>query len=302
MTPQEIAALPSGTIMDRAVCISLTFNRFGITKQLPKSAYQVDADKDRTKAQKYILDAKELKALVSLDNEISHWVRDDIALPSPMFKNGIYLVPMELVGLIEKKLAEYKAKRDLLVRAFVNAYPQMIEDSKKALNGQFNPLDYPPADAIASYFGMTWQYIGYGVPGQLESVNKEIYSREQQKAEARVADATEQIIATLRLSLKGLVDHMVERLSPDADGKPKVFKSSLVGNMTEFLATAKQRNITGDVEFDKLADQAASIMNGVDIKTLKDNKSVRDYVLKGMETIKGQMDLLVTTKTRFVRE
>lgn len=302
MTPQQIAALPSGTVMDKAVCISLTFNRFGITKQLPQSAYQVDADKSMTKAQKYILDAKELKDLVSLDGEIRSWLANDIALPSPMFKNGIYLVPMELVGVIEKKLAEYRAKRDLLVRAFVAAYPTMIEKAKVALNGQFNALDYPPAEAIGTYFAMEWQYIGYGVPGQLEAVSKEIFDREQKKAEQRVQDATQQIIDTLRLSMKQLIDHMVERLTPDADGKPKQFKYTLVDNMTEFLATVKARNITGDGQLDDLADKAAEIMNGVDVKTLRDNKNVRDYVLKGMETLKATMDTMITTKTRFVRE
>jgi hypothetical protein len=302
MTSQQLAALPTGTILDRAVCISLTFSRFGITKQLPKSAYQVDADKDRTKAQKFILDAKELKAIVSLDGEISRWVRDEIALPSPMFKGGIFLVPNELVGVIEKKLAEYRAKRDLLVRAFVDGYPKMIEDSKKALNGQFNPLDYPAVGAIGNEFSMEWMYVGFGVPGQLESVSREIFEREQKKAEERVADATDQIIATLRFSLKQLIDHTVERLTPDADGKQKKYSYTLVENLNDFLATVKQRNITGDVQLDELADKAKEIMNGVDVKTLRDNASVRSYVLKGMETLKSSMDALVTTKTRFVRE
>ncbi len=47
----------------------------------------------------------------------------------------------------------------------------------------YNPLDYPPLEAVRSQFTCSWQYVSYGVPHQLREVSERMFQHERENGE-----------------------------------------------------------------------------------------------------------------------
>ena len=281
-------------IFESAVCLSVSLSRLGTRRKVSSSKVEVEADKDMIHVTKDIIQSKELKDIVRVDGEIKAFLRN-VALPS-VFRGGVYLLPIALVEMTDAKLEEFRASRIEKVEVFLTSYPTLVEQAQQKLRDLSSPTDYPPVEVVRTTFGMDTQYLTFGVPGQLEAISKAIFKREQEKSAAKVQEQADQIVQVLTLSMKDLVDHMVDRLTPDADGKKKIFRDSLVKNMGEFLTTLKARNLTNDVKLDTLADQAKSLLDGVDPATLREADNIREYVRSGMEKIKEELDVMVTLR------
>jgi len=304
---------PPSNLFDRAVILSVTLRRPGTRRKASTSLITVNSstteetssgtddslsstptDKSLLHLSKDILDSKELREIQRLDGEVREYL-SRIGLPSPL-KQGCYLIPIELIEIIEAKLADFLANRELLIQSFLSTYPEKQAEAASRLGPLFNSRDYPSAEQITKAFEVATQYLTFGVPGSLQNISPSLLAREQEKAKQRIAAVEDEIIQVLRFSLKDLVDHMVERLQPGVDGKPKVFRNTLMSNMQEFLDTFKARNLTNDQDLDALVDQAKNILSGVDTQALRNSANIRLHVQTQMATIQQSLDTLVVSK------
>jgi len=241
-----------------------------------------------------LLDSKELKDIKTLDGEIRQYLYR-LALPS-LFRSGIYMVPIELVETVDGKLQEFKAERERLTGVLVEAYPRLKDEAEERLRSTFNEQDYPDAERLREQFSLSWRYISFDTPEKLRGINPAIFAREREKAEQAWEDATTEIRDLLRQSFAELVGHMAERLKPTDDGKRKVFKNTLVSNLSEFLATFDLRNVTDDAELKRLVDRAKQLLGNVNAQDLRDNEGLRDSMARSMTDIKGSLDTMLETK------
>ena len=86
---------------------------------------------------------------------------------------------------------------------------------------------------------------------------------------------------------------MVEVLTPGEDGKPKRFHATTVTKLNEFLENFSIRNVTDDKVLASIVDSAQKLLNGVDVKDLRENEAVRDGVHKSFGLVKQCLDSLV---------
>jgi len=286
-------ATTAPNIFDKAIVVHVEMGSLGASKKLASTQIEVDADKDRVRASKSILESKELKAISAEQQSIGKALRK-YCLPSP-FRSGFYLVPIVSIGDIDGLLNQSQDKLlNELVPAFLAIYPDLVEADKISLRSTFDPSDYPPISKVKSQFGMEWSWISFGVPRDLQSVNSDIFAREQEKAAAKIAEVSDQITQVLRTQMLDLVSHLSDKLEGNrGNGKPKIFKASAVTNIKEFLATFQARNIVDDKELDKLCAQAGQLLDGVDPQALREQDQVRDRVKQGFDRIKAQLDTMM---------
>ncbi len=278
-------------LFDRAVCLSLTMGCLGTRRKVAAASIQVDADKDLLHVSKAILESKELDAIKTLDGEVRAWLGKR-ALPSP-FRRGTYLIPLDLVEQVDAKIVEYQEKRRFLTDAFLAVYDRSVEDAKKRLNGLFDASDYPGDEKVRATFYVDVRYLAFGVPEKLEGIRKDIFEREKQKAESQWKEASDEVRQALRAGLSDLVDHMVERLQGNGDGKPKVFRDSLVENMAEYLDLFDPRNVTDDDQLAHLVGRCRSVLDGVDASALRASDAIRTKVRDGMAQVQSVLDTMV---------
>ncbi len=292
---------PGSEMMDRAICLSLRLRRFGNSRKLSSEAVEVDADKRLIGVRKRLLEGDELRAITRMDSSILGYVYSR-SLPS-VFRDGIYLVPVELVQEVDEKLSEMAREREALVEAFCSVYPSLIEDAASRLRSVFDPRDYPSVETIRETFGFEWLYVDLGVPSGLKGVSRSLWLKESEKQKKLWEEAMGEVRQVLRAQLQALVEHMVDRLSgKNEDGKPRIFRDSLVRNMEDFLATFDARNITDDADLKGLVEKARRLMQGVGPALLREAPTVRETVAQGFERLQTAMDgMMIERPSRAIR-
>ena len=277
-----------------AVGFTATFKVWGNTRKANMANVTTEADKRRLKLSKQLIEADEYDRIKSYMSELRQWIYGR-TVPS-FFKDGFQLCSLTAVETIESRMKK-AIREDLppLVAALQLAYPNKVEEAKAALADQFKATDYPSEDDLARAFGITWNWIAFTTP---EALPPELRQAEEDKLKKQFADAGEQILEALRTSFQELLSHALDRLQPGEDGKAKVFRDSLIGNIQEFLDTFSSRNLMNDTELAALVDKAKTVLTGNagDPNKIRKLGSVREEAAAKFAEIKTALDGMIETR------
>lgn len=276
-----------------AVGFTLQCRAWGNRRKADMATVETDADKKRMKLSKELIQAEEYDKIKSYLGELRQWVYSR-TVPS-FFREGFQLASLKAVAEIEEKMKKSQGELLALVDALIAVYPGKIEEARIALNSQFDEKDYPDEGRLRRMFGLDWNWISFTIP---EDLPAELREAESKKLEQKFADAGEQITEALRIGFQELIKHAAEKLQPaDENGKPRVFRDSLIGNIQDFIDTFQQRNLMGDTELEALVNKAQEILIDVDPKSLRQNANgMREATRKQFEDIKATLDTMIETK------
>jgi len=282
------------TLFKRAVCLTLTLGKPGNHRKFSTALLEVDADRELLSLSKTLLKSEPLAKITTLDGEVRRFLYSR-GLPS-LFRDGVYLLPITLIEETEAKLEGFRDKRSDLIETFLEEYPKTVEASRLRLRALYNPSDYPPSEKVQKAFLMEWQYLALSVPDTLQSVSRDLFHKAQEKAQAQWSETLDEVRGLLRENLSDLVSHLIERLTPGADGKPKIFRKSLVLNLTEFLTLFEARNLSDDHALQSVVERAKALLTDVEPEEIRASKRTRQSLREGFADLKTTLDTLVSEK------
>lgn len=286
-------------LVDKTVFLKVSFGILGNSKKVSGSeVLNTDADVDRVKVSKTLLEAEEYEAIKKADTKMRTYLYNT-CLP---FDMGIMLLPWGLIETVDARLKEYAQERAALVKKFIAVYPAMREEARKHLGSLYNEADYPSVDVIKARFSFEHRLLSLSVPGKLKSISAAMFKQEQDKAAAQIQSALEDITLLMRQELLDMVSNLEDRLTPGDEGKPKKFKETTVTNLQAFLEGFDIRNVANDQELAKLVAKAKEIVGGTSAPTLRSNDEFREKIRAGMASVKEQLAGLVEEKGRKFRE
>lgn len=294
-TEQQIQTDRPRNIFDDAVCLLFEINSFGTSRNVRSEsalATHTGADTAMVHISKDVLDSPELRAIRKADGEMRKWITLK-SLPSPL-KTGMYLVPNLLVPEVDAELIRFKESRAFLVSGIRAWYPSRMAEAERRRGNLYNASDYPPVENVIAAFDVRVQYLSFDVPRSLREIRQSIWQRETTAMAEQAQNVMAECAAVLRSEFADLVSHMSERLTSAPGEKKKVFRDSLIGNLSEFLSTFAARNLAGDVDLEEAVTQARRLLSGVDPSTLRDDEAMRAAVATGMNDLKSKLDALVT--------
>ena len=276
------------------VALLYSEHRMGIKKKADMGQIETEADKDMIDANKTLLKSREYDEIRKYLVSVKDWVKMR-SVPS-FFRDGCYLVRVSVVEEIEKYLRTQEVMLRGYVDAFAEVYEEKVEEARDKLKGQFNPGDYPPVAVVKKMFGWDYSWVRFDIPDDLP---KEIREREIAKATNMWEEAAESITEALRESFRGLITHAVEKLQPTEDGRPKIFRDTLVTNIKDFLETFQSRNVVNDDELANLVAKARAVIEGVDkAQVLRDNVQMREEVRQGFASIEAELTAMPEVRRR----
>lgn len=287
-TPQEIMA--------KSVCLVLSFARIGSKRSVASNEVKVSAteatkalDQSMVHVGKDLFDSPQLRAIVTHDSVTRKWVVSR-SVPSPLFRNSVYLLSVDAVEEVCEHLEERREDRAKLEEEFVAAWLGLVREAKWRLGPLFDPSEYPTVNALRDALKMEWSLIEWGTPEKkLRTISKAMFEKERAKAEAMWANAAVQIEDALVAGMSEVFSHLADVLSGGEDGKPKKFKQASVSKVEEFLELLAKRNLTGRKDLDELAEKGRRLLTGVDAKDLKSDDKLRARVVKGVGEIKSSL-------------
>jgi hypothetical protein len=278
----------SKDILQRATLFTLTLSAWGNRKKADITQISVDADKQQLSLSKRLIQSEEYDNVRRAQRELKAWC---MARCMPSFlKDGIYVVLLTEIESFEKKLQEVsKDLRDNIVPAFCSKYEAQVEASKSTLRELFNESDYISASAMQNRFGVSWNWISFAVP---ENLPEGIRAQEVEKLQNKFKEAQEEILATLRAQYQQLIQHALDKLTPEA-GKKVVIKDALIGNFQEFFETFEAKNLMEDDELEELVEKAKELLKNVTGDGLRKDTKLKTQIAASFTKVKKQIDKLV---------
>jgi len=220
------------------------------------------------------------------------------ALPIPI-KRGIYIIPNGLIESCQKYLDSVLQTFNSLADDFAfNDYPKQIDVARNKLGNLFVESDYFSPEDIRARFSFDWMFFELSPPST-EKMAKDLWNSEKAKIENLWQEAEKEITSALYVGFQELLDHLIDRLTPESDGKIKKFKANTVDNLKEFLELFEARNIVGADQLEALIKKAKDVLDGVDADKLRSNKDFAASVKDQMQEISNTLsEMVISLPTR----
>lgn len=297
----KIAAVSKAqSLAENTVILCLEYGRVSNRRKLDRDTTVIETDVDRSVLHVSVdlFDSDEMRSILNFQAGLKGQILQK-CVPS-FFKGGFYLVKFEAMDDVDRILCESMEPFKVLVQAFADVVEKQKEESRERLGPAFRNEYFPTPEEVKSAFSIKWMWTAMSTPASLKKISKEFFEREKQKAEESLTNAVKGITGMLASEAKGLADHMVERLVPDADGKPKVFKKNSIASLMEFLSNFNLRNVGDSEELNAQVERMRQLMEGVTPDDLRKSEQLRGDVAGGFKKVAEQLDLLIEKPARVI--
>jgi hypothetical protein len=104
--------------------------------------------------------------------------------------------------------------------------------------------------------------------------------------------------ATLTLQAQSVVSDLIDRIKGGDDGKPKMLRKDTVEGWQKFFALLKERNVSGNVTLNEIAETGANILNGITSEDIKKSDITKKNLLDTFQELQGSLSETVTVKPK----
>ena len=193
----------------------------------------------------------------------------------------------ELMDGLRERMVRERAR-------FIEDYDDNIDRARLELGQLFRIEDYPSKEDLQGKFGLRYRIIP--VPDADHFMAKLVSDdtdRVKRDIESQIEERLNDAVGDLYRRLGEAVERVSERLREDDEGKPLVFRDSMIGNIRELVDVVPRLNIFGDDELAQLCQQVKDRIADVEPDALRPSKSF-DPVARA--SVKREADAL---KERF---
>jgi hypothetical protein len=291
---------PAQRLRRTAAAVRVHFTWWGVHKTLsPRQKEEVGlayaADARLLTAGKKLIDTRHeaFRRLTALRTRIGDYWR---GLTLPYVEPGVRLIRQTDIETFTHTLEGFKDELTQAEADLNAAYDQVKADARERLGRLYEPSDYPIE--LRGLFGLAWDFPSVEPPSYLLRIAPEIYQQEQARVAQRFEEAVRLAEQGFVAEFASLVAHLSERLAGGEDGRPRVFRDSAVGNLTEFFQRFAQLNVRSNPELDALVEQAQQLVSGVTPRGLRDDAGLRNTMAAQMTKVREQLEGMLVERPR----
>jgi len=291
---------PSQRLRTTMAAVRVSLSWLGVRKTLTaeqksQAADTFGAEGAFLSAGKKLLDTTHpaFKAVTAIKGRIiALWKSMSLPYPEP----GIRLIRQDQIETFNAQIESLKDELGVAVRQLDEHFADLKAAARDRLGSLYNPADYPAS--LLGLFQVAWDYPALEPPEYLQQLSPDIYRQECERVSARFDAAVQLAEQAFIEELQDLVSHLTERLTGQADSKPKVFRDSAVTNLTEFFQRFRQLNVRSNDQLDALVAQCQQIVRGVEPQALRDSQNVRQRVAQQLTQVENVLDTLLVDRPR----
>jgi len=190
----------------------------------------------------------------------------------------------ELMDIMREKVVKERTR-------FIQDYDDNVEQARTDLGKLFRMEDYPSRESLQGKFGIRYrifpvpdadQFMAQLASEDTEKVKKDI--------ERHVSEKLHDAVGDLYRRLGEAVERVSDRLKEDEEGKPLVFRNSMIENIRELVDIVPRLNIFGNEDLARLCGEVKDRIASVDPDTLRPSKTYDPVVRR---QVKRDADLLM---------
>ena len=173
----------------------------------------------------------------------------------------------ELMDGLRERMVRERAR-------FVEDYEDNIDKARVDLGKLFRIEDYPSKEDLHGRFGLRYRIVP--VPDAdhfMAKLASDDTDRVKRDIESQIEERLHDAVGDLYRRLGDAVERVSERLREDDEGKPLVFRDSMIGNIRNLVDIVPRLNIFGDETLAQLCGQVKDRIAGVEPDALRPSKS-----------------------------
>ena len=190
----------------------------------------------------------------------------------PWFSAGQNLLPNTLYFAYKERMDAYIERYISAREAFLADYEAIKADQRIRLNDLFNEDDYDSPDTIRAKTYI--EYVEMPMPSahdfRVEASDEE-NERIRQKIERSIQQQVESSVHTVYERFYEVIQKANEGLTPGPDGKPRVFRDTLIENLQDMVNVLPALNITEDGDLHALCNQVQLVVQNVRPNEVREN-------------------------------
>lgn len=180
---------------------------------------------------------------------------------------------------------------DEAVDKFCKDYDVQVSAMAFKLGNMFNRAEYPSAANIRHKFNVRWDFSPLPTSGDFRvdaenRLKQEMQAVYERAMEERVRESMKSVWERLHECLT----HLADRLGHKEDGKPNIFRDSLLGNAKELVNLLEVFNITQDQQLEAARRKLLAAIDNVEPEELRKNDDIRKDVKSQVDEILNKFD------------
>ena len=293
------AVSPTDRLRTTMAAARLSFTWLGVRKSLTSAQKNQAADSFGAEgkflsAGKKLLDTSHpaFKAVTAIRGRaVAYWKGVSLPFPEP----GVRLIRQDVIAEFDQQVAEFREELNDAVGELDRQYDELRSVARDRLGNLFDISDYP--NSLIGMFAIEHDYPSVEPPNYLRQLSPELYEAECRRVQSRFDEAVQLAETAFTEELSKLVDHLSERLSGD-DGRPKVFRDSVVENLTAFFDRFRALNVRSNEQLDDLVSRAQQVLGGVEPQQLRDSGTLRQQLATQLAGVQSSLDGLMVDRPR----
>lgn len=198
----------------------------------------------------------------------------------PWFSDGTRIIASQSILNFQTQFRNIRAAFDQAVSEFIAAYPRLKSEAAARLGDLYSESEYP--EDIAGKFSLTVDFLPMPDSSdfrvQVSDAEKRAFEKKIKEIEA----------AAMRDACGRLFD-VIKAATAKLSDKKTIFRDSLFENISDMARLIPALNIANDPQLNELSEQAASLVNSIQVDQVRNNDIERETARKALADIEARM-------------
>ena len=211
----------------------------------------------------------------------------------PWSDTGLRLLPTAQYFKYNEAMTAVQDEFNRLVDNFLDAYDWEITQAQAKLGNLFVRDDYPTIEALRQKFKFRLTYIPLPDAGDFRiDIANEAADEIKEHYVSYYSTQLNNAMNDVWYRTHDVLKRMSERLDYGDNEKKKVFRDSLVENVSEMVELLRVCNVTGSTQMTAMADKLDDALNGVTPDALREDEYLRTETKRAVDEAIAQLPSL----------
>ena len=194
----------------------------------------------------------------------------------PWSNSGLRLLPTAQYFNYSEAISQMQNEFEALKTKFLNSYNDEVINVQLKLGSLFSRDDYPLIESLDSKFAFRTNYMPLPDIGDFRvDIGNEALLEIKQKYEDFYSTQYNTAMNDVWTRLHKALTNMSERLDYGSKEDKKVFRDTLVGNVTDMIELLRVCNVTQSTQMSNMANKLEDAMSGVTADALREDDTFR---------------------------
>ena len=197
------------------------------------------------------------------------------AMTMPWSNSGLRLLPTRQFFKYQEVMTALRDEFYKLVEAFLNKYEDAVIDVQILLGDLYSRDDYPTLEELRRKFNLSIQYTDVPTGDFRVALPQEAIDELKSSMTASFQNNFEVAMNDIWHRAHKFLKRMSERLDYSDGETKKIFRDTLVTNVTDMIELLRVCNVTGSSQMNTMADRLEEAMSGVTPDALREDDYFR---------------------------